>query len=158
VREVTCVLVFMAAITLSPGHGPGCGGCQGNVGATVASGGGCSGTLSIAVGIDSGTCRYLATIDPPSVECKQTEQCQPTVTVSWSGMPAHTPIRICMTVQGVTWCQTHDSGSGTGSIPATNSPPMNCKGDSNPVTFTASAPECGTISVSTTVTCSECEG
>jgi hypothetical protein len=153
------VLVSLALSGISkPPDNPACEGCEGLVGSASATGGSCPGaSVTIEVSVAPGKCKGLFPYEEPA-ECLEIKGCKPTITTSWTGVPSGTTVDTCIQLPNIPlWC-THDDDDGSGSGSVTHpSPPLHCKGDSNPVTFSAKIPACGALAVSVDVLCTKCE-
>lgn len=151
-------LPALRAVPSVPPQGVGCVGCQGSGGGQAqASGGSCGGTVQISVLMGSGECKWVQGDEWGEFDCKAIKGCKPTVTRSWSGLPANSALEFCITLSGQTLCLQNppNAGSGSGSD-VRNSADQPCETGASR-TFTISSPGCG-LSASTETNCSSCDG
>jgi hypothetical protein len=106
--------------SLTPVRSPSTAQCVGCIGA---GGGGaasapCGASVSITVTVESGKCKYVYEVDPPSLECVKKQGCIPTITRTWSGLAPNTPVDFCVMIGGQLFClepppSSGDTGSGS---------------------------------------------
>lgn len=156
-------ILLAAGAALSLGMTPaplsvpqGCDGCFGAGGGGGASGGTCGGMIDITVTVFNGRCKWAAADSAFLFNCKQVAGCMTSVTRSWSGLPAGTPLEFCVDPNvGQFFClqDPPDAGSGSGSD-VRDSLLMDCKAGS--YTWSISA-ACG-LSATALGACSRCVG
>jgi hypothetical protein len=157
-RFFVCLAV-MASASFAPRAAPQaytCGGCIGWGGVNAVSGGSCFGSLSIQVAVESGRCRWFINPDTWIATCGQREGCTPTVTRTWSGMPANTPLAFCIHIGPDVLCLQTPPNSGPNGFGEDERVSAAIPCTSNSFTYSISSPSCG-LSVSTEASCSACE-
>lgn len=134
----------------------GCNGCAGSGGSSSASGGTCSGFVSVNVTVAGGKCQWVKTFDPVFISCSSVRQCRPTVERSWSGLEPGSTLGFCVTSGEELWClepapEVGGGGSGSDSRP---SAPFGC---ASTLSFSISSASCG-LSAAVAASCSGCGG
>jgi len=151
--QLLLVFVPMSLVPLpASGSVQGCAGCAGAGGSGSATAP--CGTMSISVTVESGRCRWLYQFDPPEGGCVDTKRCTPSITRSWSGLPANTALSFCVKIGNDRFCleDPPDTGpSGSGSDLRTG--PIILCGQS--VSFELSSAGCAGLA-SATGACSSC--
>ena len=137
----------------------GCEGCIGGGGSGTSSGGSCGGMLTVQVVVTSGKCKWFASQEPLLFECAPSKGCKPSVTRTWSDLPANSAMEFCVTVAGEEFClsptpSTGPSGSGSDTRSTLS---MSCGEGGAGMRFSASSSACG-LSASAVATCSQCLG
>jgi hypothetical protein len=137
----------------------GCVGCEGTGGTATASGGSCGGTVTIAVVMIDGACKWTLGGEPGELFCQQITGCLPEITRSWSGLPSNSVLDFCVELEGQELClnpkpMAGPSGSGSSTR---NSARQDCSNDAgNTRLYSVQSDACGLMAAAES-RCSACD-
>jgi hypothetical protein len=114
--------------------------------------------IQISVLMGNGSCKWVMTGEDSPPICRSIAGCKPTVTRTWSGLPANAALEFCVVLdEDLTMCLQNPPNAGEGSGSDVRPSASQACDSSGSRTYQFTVPSCS-LAAGTDTLCSSCDG